>query len=42
MVLNRGWSQTIYHYQMTSCICSETEVNETNETFCRVIHSDTS
>jgi len=24
MVLNRGWSQTIYHYQITSCVCSET------------------
>jgi len=24
MVLNRGWSQTIYHYQITSCMCSET------------------
>jgi len=24
MVLNRGWSQTIYHYQSTSCMCSET------------------
>jgi hypothetical protein len=23
MVLNRGWSQTIYHYQITSCMCSE-------------------
>jgi len=21
---NRGWSQTIYHYQITSCMCSET------------------
>ena len=24
MVLNRGWSQTIYHYQITSWMCSET------------------
>jgi len=24
MVLNGGWSQTIYHYQITSCMCSET------------------
>jgi len=24
MILNRGWSQTIYHYQITSCMCSET------------------
>ena len=24
MVLNRGWSQTIYHYQITSCMFSET------------------
>ena len=23
MVLNRLWSQTIYHYQITSCMCSE-------------------
>jgi hypothetical protein len=23
MFLNRGWSQTIYHYQITSCMCSE-------------------
>ena len=24
MVLNRGRSQTIYHYKITSCMCSET------------------
>jgi len=24
MILNRGWSQAIYHYQSTSCMCSET------------------
>jgi len=24
MVLNRGWPQTICHYQITSCMCSET------------------
>jgi len=24
MVLNRGWLQTIYRYQITSCMCSET------------------
>jgi hypothetical protein len=23
MVLNRGWSQKIYHYQITGCMCSE-------------------
>jgi len=24
MILKRGWSQTIYHYQNTSSMCSET------------------
>jgi hypothetical protein len=22
-VLNTGWSHTVYHYQITSCMCSE-------------------
>jgi hypothetical protein len=25
IVLNTGWSHTVYHYQITSCMCSEAD-----------------
>jgi len=36
MVLNRGWSQTIYHYQINSCMCSETR-SEWNKRWVMVL-----
>ena len=32
VVLNRGWSHTIYRYRISSCICSDTGSGRDNET----------